>query len=90
VSVDAAWRQRQIATQLARRTFDRCAERGVGRVYVNFLTRNRPMLCLARRFTSDIVQDGDETVAKIRLGAPPQVAVDSEAQAEATPVDSTA
>ncbi len=90
VSVAADWRKRQIATRLAVRTFDAARRRGVDRIYINFLTRNRPMHCLARRFTDDIVQDGDETVAKIRLGPPPQVAVDSEAQAEATPVDSTA
>ena len=89
VSVDPAWRQRQVATRLAQRTFDRCAERGVGRVYVNFLTRNRPMLCLARRFTTDIVQDGDETVAKIRIAATPKAATAPPQHADAAAAGST-
>jgi hypothetical protein len=48
------------------------------------------MHCLARRFTDDIVQDGDETVAKIHLGAPPKVAAPRSERAEATPADSAA
>jgi GNAT superfamily N-acetyltransferase len=90
VSVDAGWRQRGIATRLTSRTFDRCAARGVDRIYINFLTRNRPMLCLARRFTGDIVQDGDETVAKIRIGAQPEAAAPAAEPASAAPAGSTA
>jgi GNAT superfamily N-acetyltransferase len=76
VSVAAEWRKRRVATQLAERTLDRSRSRGLDRIYINFLTRNRPMMCLSRRFTGDIVLDGDETVAIIRLASGPGPAVD--------------
>jgi GNAT superfamily N-acetyltransferase len=69
VSVDAGWRKHGIATKLVARTVDRSRSLGLDRIYINFLTRNRPMACVARRFTNDIVIDGDETVAVIRLAA---------------------
>ena len=72
------------------RTFDEARRRGLDRIYINFLTRNRPMACLARRFTDDIVQDGDETVAKIRLVALPKVAAPATEPTAATPAASTA
>ena len=86
VSVDAGWRKRGIATRLARRVVEASRERGVGRIYVNFLTRNRPMHCLSRRFTDDIVQDGDETVAKIRVAAVPRPAAGADSCDTATPL----
>jgi RimJ/RimL family protein N-acetyltransferase len=90
VSVAADWRQRRVATELAGRTFDEARRRGLDRIYINFLTRNRPMACLARRFTDDIVQDGDETVAKIRLVALPKVVAPATEPTAATPAASTA
>jgi RimJ/RimL family protein N-acetyltransferase len=90
VSVSADWRKRQVATQLALRTFAAGRRRGLDRIYINFLTRNRPMACLARRFTDDIVQDGDETVAKIHLGTPAKPAAPPTEPADAAPAASTA
>ena len=90
VSVDARWRKRGIATVLADRVVEASRERGVGRIYINFLTRNRPMHCLSRRFTDDIEQDGDETVAKIRIAARPKVATPALEPAGAAPAGSTA
>lgn len=72
VSVAAGSRKRRIATELALRAIESGRSRGLDRVYINFLTRNRPMMCLARRFTRDITFDGDETVAVIRLDAAPE------------------
>jgi GNAT superfamily N-acetyltransferase len=72
VSVAVGWRKHGIATELARRSFDKARSRGIDRVYINFLTRNRPMMCLARRFTDDIAFDGDETVATIRFRTAPE------------------
>lgn len=76
VSVDAESRQRHIATRLAVRTLERSRKRGLARVYIHFLTRNRAMMCLAGRFTADIAVDQDEARAIIRLSASlPQPAV---------------
>ncbi|MBL0290970.1 MAG: GNAT family N-acetyltransferase [Betaproteobacteria bacterium] len=72
VSVAADRRKRGVATRLALRTLDSSRRRGLDRIYINFLTRNRPMMCLARRFTDDIALDGDETVATIHLDAAPR------------------
>jgi RimJ/RimL family protein N-acetyltransferase len=69
VSVEAEARQRRIATRLAVRTLERSRKRGLARVYIHFLVRNRPMMCLARRFTTDIRLDQDEARATIRFGA---------------------
>jgi GNAT superfamily N-acetyltransferase len=69
-SVDAESRQRHIATRLAVRTLERSRNRGLARVYIHFLMRNRPMMCLASRFTNDIVVDQDEASATIRLRRP--------------------
>ncbi len=76
VSVEAESRQRHIATRLAARTLERARKRGLVRVYIHFLTRNRPMMRLAGRFTTDIALDHDEAQATIRLPAPvPQAGV---------------
>ncbi|MBK7080092.1 MAG: GNAT family N-acetyltransferase [Betaproteobacteria bacterium] len=72
VSVAADRRKRGVATRLALRTLASSRRRGLDRIYINFLTRNRPMMCLARRFTDDIALDGDETVATIHLDAAPR------------------
>jgi GNAT superfamily N-acetyltransferase len=69
VSVDARCRSHGIATKLVARTVEGSRGLGLDRIYINFLTRNRPMACVARRFTNDIVLDRDETVATIRLDA---------------------
>jgi GNAT superfamily N-acetyltransferase len=69
VSVDAESRQRRIATRLATRTLERGRARGLARIYIHFLVRNRPMMCLAGRFTTDIRLEHDEAQATIRLGA---------------------
>ena len=70
VSVEAESRQRRIATRLATRTLERARSRGLARVHIHFLVRNRPMMCLARRFTTDVVIDHDEAQATIRLSVP--------------------
>lgn len=81
VSVEAESRQRHIATRLAARTLERSRKRGLARVYIFFLVRNRPMMCLAGRFTTDIRLDQDEAQATIRLGvAAPASASDTSAQ----------
>jgi GNAT superfamily N-acetyltransferase len=67
VSVATDCRKRGIATQLAARTLLEGHRRGLARIYIHFLTRNRPMGLLARRFTDDIVLDGDESHATIDL-----------------------
>jgi GNAT superfamily N-acetyltransferase len=69
-SVDAQSRQRHIATRLAVRTLERSRNRGLARVYIHFLLRNRPMMCLASRFTRDIVAEHDEATATVRLRRP--------------------
>ena len=69
VSVEAESRQRHIATRLAVHTLERSRNRGLARVYIHFLARNRPMMSLASRFTTDIVLDHDEAQATICLGA---------------------
>ena len=69
VSVEAESRQRHIATRLAVRTLERSRNRGLVRVYIHFLVRNRPMMRLAGRFTTDILLDRDEAQATIHLGA---------------------
>jgi hypothetical protein len=80
VSVEARSRQRHIATRIAARVLDRSRNRGLARVYIHFLLRNRPMMCLASRFTGDIVVDHDEAQATIHLheyvpaDLPPQAA----------------
>ena len=71
VSVASGSRKRRIATGLALRALENGRNLGLDRVYINFLTRNRPMMCLARRFTGDITIEGDETVAIIRMDATP-------------------
>jgi hypothetical protein len=68
VSVEAASRQRHIATRLAVRTLARSRKRGLARVCIFFLVRNRPMMRLAARFTTDIHLEQDEAQATIRLG----------------------
>ena len=70
VSVEIESRQRRIATRLAVRTLERARSRGLARVYIHFLVRNRPMMCLAGRFTTEIAIDHDEAQATIRLPAP--------------------
>lgn len=67
VSVAEPWRRRRVATRLAARAIDSAGRRGLDRIYVYFLTRNRPMLCLTRRLAADLEPDGDETVATLRL-----------------------
>jgi N-acetylglutamate synthase-like GNAT family acetyltransferase len=67
VSVAAAYRKHGIATQLTARTLLEAKRRGLTRVYIHFLTRNRPMNLLARRFTDAIVMDEDESHATIDL-----------------------
>ena len=67
VSVAADCRKRGLAKQLAARTLLEAHRRGLVRVYIHFLTRNRPMNHLARRFTDDIVMDEDESHATIDL-----------------------
>jgi GNAT superfamily N-acetyltransferase len=69
VSVATAWRRHHIGTGLVMRALDAGRARGLDRIYINFLTRNRPMTCLAHRFTREVEVDGDETVAIIRLAA---------------------
>lgn len=71
VTVDAAWRRHRVATGLAARAIDRGRRRGLARIYVYFLTRNRPMLCLTQRLAADLEPDGDETVATLRLDRDP-------------------
>jgi GNAT superfamily N-acetyltransferase len=81
VSVEAESRKRRIATRLAVRTLERSRKRGLARVYIHFLVRNRPMMCLAGRFTTDVHIDHDEAKATIRLGAAvPGLAFDTSAQ----------
>lgn len=69
VSVEPESRKRHIATRLAVRTLERARNRGLARVYIHFLCRNRPMMCLANRFTTDIVFEGDEAQATVRLSS---------------------
>ena len=71
VSVVEACRKRRVATRLAERAIDCGRRRGLDRIYVFFLTRNRPMMCLTRRLAADLEPDGDETVATIRLDRDP-------------------
>ncbi len=73
VSVEIESRQRRIATRLAVRTLERARSRGLARVYIHFLVRNRPMMCLAGRFTTEVAIDQDEAQATIRLPAPAPV-----------------
>ena len=81
VSVEAESRQRHIATRLAVRTLERSRSRGLARVHIHFLVRNRPMMCLAGRFTTDIRLHQDEAQATIRLGAAvPLAAFDASAR----------
>ncbi len=68
VSVEPESRQRHIATRIAARVLDRARNRGLARVYIHYLLRNRPMMCLANRFTTDIVYEGDEAQATVHLG----------------------
>jgi GNAT superfamily N-acetyltransferase len=67
VSVGTAYRSQGIATQIAARVLVRARRLGLARVYIHYLTRNRPMGLLARAFTSDIVTDDDESHATIHL-----------------------
>ena len=67
VSVAADWRSRGIATQIAARVVLRARRLGLARVYIHFLTRNRPMGLLARAFTDDVTVDEDESHARITL-----------------------
>jgi len=69
VSVEREARQRRIATRIAARVLERSRERGLARVYIHYLMRNRPMMCLAARFTREIDIDHDEARATIRLPA---------------------
>src|SRR5512137_2578529 len=55
VSVEPESRKRHIATRIAARVLDRARNRGLARVYIHFLLRNRPMMCLSNRFTHDVV-----------------------------------
>ena len=71
VSVATEFRRHRIGTTLMERAVDCGRVRGLDRIYINFLTRNRPMTCVARRFTREVEVDGDETVAIIRLGTTP-------------------
>jgi RimJ/RimL family protein N-acetyltransferase len=67
VSVAADYRKHGVATQLTARTLLEAKRRSLARVYIHFLTRNRPMNRLARRFTDAIVMDEDESHAMIDL-----------------------
>lgn len=67
VSVDADARRRHLATRLTVRALERARNRGLARVYIHFLCRNRPMMNLAGRFTSDINFEQDEATATIPL-----------------------
>lgn len=79
VSVERESRKRHIATRLAVRTLERARNRGLARVYIHFLCRNRPMMCLANRFTTDIVFEHDEAQATVHLtGAAQQPAMGME------------
>jgi RimJ/RimL family protein N-acetyltransferase len=72
VSVEREARQRRIATRIAARVLERSRQRRLARVYIHFLMRNRPMMCLAARFTREIEIDRDEAQATIRLPALPR------------------
>lgn len=67
VSVERESRKRHIATRLAVRTLERARNRGLARVYIHFLCRNRPMMCLANRFTTDVMFEQDEAQATVHL-----------------------
>jgi GNAT superfamily N-acetyltransferase len=67
VSVAADSRSRGIATQIAARVVLRARRLGLARVYIHFLTRNRPMGLLARAFTDDVTVDEDESHARITV-----------------------
>jgi RimJ/RimL family protein N-acetyltransferase len=69
VSVEREARQRRIATRIAARVLGRSRQRGLARVYIHFLIRNRPMMCLAARLTREIEIDHDEARATVRLPA---------------------
>jgi GNAT superfamily N-acetyltransferase len=69
VSVEPESRKRHIATRLAVRTLERARNRGLARVYIHFLCRNRPMMCLANRFTTDVVFEQDEAQATVHLAS---------------------
>ena len=83
VSVEPESRKRHIATRLAVRTLERARNRGLARVYIHFLCRNRPMMCLANRFTTDVVFEQDEAQATVHLAsAAAQPAVEPSVKAE--------
>lgn len=69
VSVEAESRQRHIATRIAARVLERARNRGLARVYINFLVRNRAMMALANRFTTNVEFERDEAQAIIALGS---------------------
>jgi GNAT superfamily N-acetyltransferase len=82
VSVEPESRKRHIATRLAVRTLERARNRGLARVYIHFLCRNRPMMCLANRFTTDVVFEQDEAQATVHLSsaaAPMSIAAEARA-----------
>lgn len=82
VTVEEAWQDGQIGTELLRRSIGHARNRGLKSLAMICLTDNRRMQAVARKFSGDLVFDGSQVEADITLPFPTQFTLLAEAMGD--------
>ncbi len=72
VTVEGAWQNQRIGTELLRRSITVCRNRAIRSIYMICLVENRRMQRIARRFDGDLVFNEGEAEAQVALPFPDQ------------------
>ena len=70
VTVESAWQNRRVGTELLRRSITVCRNRAIRSIYMICLIENRRMQRIARRFEADLVFHAGEAEAQVALPFP--------------------
>lgn len=75
VTVEDAWQDQGLGTELLRRAIIHARNRGLKSLYMICLTDNRRMQAIARKFEGDLSFEGSQVEADIRVPFPTQMSL---------------
>lgn len=79
VTVESAWQNQRIGTELLRRSITVCRNRSIRSIYMICLVENRRMQRIARRFEGDLLIGDGEAEAQVALPFPDMFTLTREA-----------
>lgn len=78
-SVESAWQNHGVGTELLGRVIRAARNRGISRIYMNCLAENQKMQRLARKYEAELHFDHGEVVGKVVPSSPTYLSLWSEA-----------